>query len=49
MELTYDPRYNIAYIRFREKAGEVDTVHVSDELSRLADAVVRAAPNSHRV
>ena len=33
MELTYDPRYNIAYIRFREKAGEVDTVHVSDELN----------------
>ena len=32
MELTYDPRYNIGYIRFREKGGEVETIHVSDEL-----------------
>jgi uncharacterized protein YuzE len=33
MELTYDPRYNIAYIRLREKAGEVDTLHISDSLN----------------
>lgn len=33
MELTYDPRYNIAYIRFREKSGEVETIHISDELN----------------
>ena len=32
MKLTYDPRYNIAYIRFREKPTEVDTVRISDEL-----------------
>ena len=33
MELTYDPRYNIAYIRFREKGAEVETIHISDELN----------------
>ena len=33
MKLTYDPRHNIAYIRFQEKTGTVDTVHVSDELN----------------
>jgi len=33
MKLTYDPRYNIAYLRFHEKGGTVDTIHVSDELN----------------
>ncbi|MCX6377008.1 MAG: DUF2283 domain-containing protein [Armatimonadetes bacterium] len=33
MELTYDPRHNIAYIRFREKTEEVETIPVSDELN----------------
>jgi uncharacterized protein YuzE len=33
MRLTYDPRNNIAYIRLRERQGEVDTVRVSDELN----------------
>lgn len=33
MKLSYDPRYNIAYIRFRERSGQVDTVHISDELN----------------
>ena len=32
MELTYDPRYNVAYIRFQKKQAEVESVHVSDEL-----------------
>ena len=32
MRLTYDPRHNIAYIRFQEKQAEVETVRVSDEL-----------------
>ena len=32
MELTYDPRYNIAYIRFREKQSQVEAIKVSDEL-----------------
>lgn len=33
MKLTYDPRYNVAYFRFTEKRGTVDTIRVSDELS----------------
>lgn len=33
MKLTYDPRYNIAYLRFREKTSQVGTVHLSDELN----------------
>ena len=32
MKFTYDSRYNIAYIRFREKHGEIDSVRISDEL-----------------
>ena len=32
MRFTYDPRYNIAYIRFHEKCAEVETIRVSDEL-----------------
>ncbi len=33
MKITYDPRYNIAYIRFSKKRGEVETIHISDELN----------------
>ena len=33
MKLTYDPRYSIAYLRFREKTEQVGTVHLSDELN----------------
>ena len=33
MRLTYDPRHNVAYIRLREKAGQVETICVSDELN----------------
>ena len=33
MKISYDPRYNIAYIRFREKTDGVDTIRVSDELN----------------
>lgn len=33
VKLTYDPRYNIAYIRLQEKTAEVETIHVSDELN----------------
>ena len=39
MRLTYDPRYNIAYIRFQEKQTDVETVRISDEL------VVDTAPD----
>ena len=33
VRLTYDPRYNVAYIRLNEKTGEVETIHVNEELS----------------
>jgi uncharacterized protein YuzE len=33
MKLTYDPRYNIAYIRLQEKTAQVETIRVSDELN----------------
>jgi uncharacterized protein YuzE len=35
MRLTYDPRHNIAYIRFRERAEteDVETIVVSDEVN----------------
>mgnify|MGYP003621443954 CR=1 FL=1 len=32
MKLTYDPRYNIAYIQLREKDQTVTSVKVSEEL-----------------
>ena len=32
MRLTYDPRHNIAYIRFGKKQGDVETIKVSEEL-----------------
>ncbi len=33
MKLTYDPRYNVAYIRLHPKSSEVETIRVSDELN----------------
>lgn len=39
MRFTYDPRYNIAYIRFQERRAEVETIRISDEL------VVDVAPD----
>ena len=32
MRLTYDPRHNVAYIRFRDKQSDAEAVRVSDEL-----------------
>ena len=32
MKLTYDPRYNIGYIRFKEKQADVQSIKLSDEL-----------------
>jgi len=32
MKLSYDPRYNIAYLRFQEKRAEVEAIRLSDEL-----------------
>ncbi|MBI5180182.1 MAG: DUF2283 domain-containing protein [Nitrospirae bacterium] len=33
MKLTYDPRYNIAYIRLHEKVTAIETIKISDELN----------------
>ena len=33
MRLTYDPRYNIAYVRLHEKSGQVETIRLSDEVN----------------
>jgi uncharacterized protein YuzE len=33
MKVTYDKTHNIAYIRFREKIEEVQTLQISDELN----------------
>ncbi|MGA2976494.1 MAG: DUF2283 domain-containing protein [Spirochaetia bacterium] len=32
MKVTIDPRYNIAYIKLREKTEEVEAIRISDEL-----------------
>ena len=39
MKFTYDPRYNIAYIRFHTKGTEVEALRISDEL------VIDLSPN----
>lgn len=33
MKLSYDPKHNIAYLRFHEKRGTVTTVKISDEMN----------------
>jgi uncharacterized protein YuzE len=33
MKLSYDPKYNVAYIQLRPKKGKVKTVVVSEELN----------------
>jgi uncharacterized protein YuzE len=33
MKLTYDPRYNVAYICLKDKPAQVETIHVSEELN----------------
>ncbi len=33
MKITYDPRYNIAYIHLRDKKSQVDTIQVSEEMN----------------
>ncbi len=32
MQLSYDPRYNVAYLKFQDKTAEVETVRVSESL-----------------
>jgi uncharacterized protein YuzE len=33
MRLTYHPRRNVAYIRFRPHPAEVETIRISDEIN----------------
>ena len=33
MKLSYDTRYNIAYIRLREGPAEVETIRLSDQVN----------------
>jgi uncharacterized protein YuzE len=33
MKLTYDPRYNIAYLKLHEKNTKVETIKISEELN----------------
>ncbi|NOT55261.1 MAG: DUF2283 domain-containing protein [Deltaproteobacteria bacterium] len=33
MQFTYDPRYNIAYLRLHERTEQVETLHISDEIN----------------
>jgi uncharacterized protein YuzE len=32
MQFIYDPRYNIGYIRLREKGSHVESIKISNEL-----------------
>ena len=32
MRLTYDPRHNIAYIRFAQKPVDVESIRISEEI-----------------
>ncbi len=33
MKLTYDPRYNVAYIYLKEKTAQVKTIQVSEQMN----------------
>ena len=33
MKLSYDPKCNVAYIRFHEKLGQVKTIKISDDVN----------------
>jgi len=33
MELSYDPRYNIAYLKLKDAPTEVDTIHLSEAVN----------------
>jgi uncharacterized protein YuzE len=33
MKLSYDPRYNVAYLKLLDKTVEVETVRISDQLN----------------
>jgi uncharacterized protein YuzE len=33
MKLSYDPKYNVAYIRFREESTQATTIKISDDMN----------------
>ena len=33
MKLIYDSKYNVAYIRFHEKLGQVSTIKISNDMN----------------
>ena len=33
MQLSYDPRHNVAYLRLQQKGAEVETIRISDALN----------------
>ena len=33
MKISYDPKYNIAYIKLRDKRNEIKTLHISEEVN----------------
>ncbi|MBL0058288.1 MAG: DUF2283 domain-containing protein [Elusimicrobia bacterium] len=33
MQITYDPKHNIAYIRLHQKTAQVETLRVSDDVN----------------
>jgi uncharacterized protein YuzE len=33
MKLTYDPRYNIAYLSLQEKTAQVETIQINEALN----------------
>lgn len=33
MKLSYDPRYNVAYLCLKEKSDQVETIRIGDELN----------------
>jgi len=33
MEISYDPRYNIAYLKVKEKTEQVETILISDSIN----------------
>ncbi len=33
MKLTYDPRYNIAYLQLQDKTAQVETIRVGEDLN----------------
>ena len=46
MKLSYDPKANVAYIRLREREGEVETIEVTSDFLVDIDATGPCAGSS---